>query len=109
MPSIYPITEKDVGWLCATVRAKADDAFKRRPLQKIRSGLAFKADALNGQLLDEFSPGQRPLIRKHVTDDADAPGAGVLVQAQLCAPSSTPHNKKGTEERQEPAEVFCRQ
>ena len=78
-----PVAEENIGRLGATVRPQADNTFKRGSLQKIGSGLAFNAHALNGQLLDEFSAGQRSLMRKHVTDDAKALGTGVLVQSQL--------------------------
>src|SRR5947209_20506507 len=98
-----PVAEKDIGRLgatvSATVRPQADNTFKRGSLQKIGSGLAFNAHALNGQLLDEFSAGQRPLMRKHVTDDAKALGTGVLVQSQLRTPSPTCGNKNGAKER----------
>jgi hypothetical protein len=104
-----PVAEKDVGWLCAAVRTKADDPFKRCPVQEVRSGLAFDVNAANGELLDELSPGQRPLIRKCVTDDPDAPRAGVLIQSQFHAPPLIGCNKDGTEERQEPDEILCRQ
>src|SRR5260370_29421167 len=102
-PWLYPVTQEDVGRLCATVRPQTDDAFERCPVQEVWPGLPLETDIAGCQLLDEFSPRQRSLARKYIADDADSSRARILVQAQFFTPPAVACNKHRTEERQEPA------
>src|SRR5260370_40389137 len=106
-PWLYPVTQEDVGRLCATLRPQTDDAFERCPVQEVWPGLPRETDTAGCQLLDEFSPSQRSLARKYIPDDADSSRARILVQAQFFTPPAVACNKHGTEERQEPAQVLC--
>src|SRR5260370_25317446 len=108
-PWLYPVTQEDVGRLCATVRPQTDDAFERCPAQEVRPGLRLEADPAGCHLLDEVSPRQRSLARKYIADDADSSRARILVQAQFFTPPAVACNKHRTKERQEPAQVLCRQ
>src|SRR2546426_1663004 len=107
MPWVYPVAEEDVGRLCAPVRPQTDDAFECCSAQKVRPGLAFYADAVDGQLLNEFSPSQGSLACKHIADNAGTSCARILVQSQFGTPSPTARNKHRTKEWQEPAQVLC--
>src|SRR5690348_2747279 len=109
MPQVHPIAQEDVGRFSATVRPQTDDTLECCPVQKVRPGLPFKVDAVDSQLLNEFSPRQRPLICKHIADNTDASCASVLVQAQFGTPTVAARNKHRAEERQEPAQILCRQ
>src|SRR5258708_36062622 len=109
VPQIYPLTQEDVGRLGTTVRPQADNAFERCSLHKVGSGLADEPDAMSRQLLNELIAGQRPVVRENIAEGAESSCIGVLVQTQFSTPSPTSRNKHGTQQRQEPAKVFCRQ
>src|SRR5689334_23103444 len=90
-----PVVQKDIGRLGSTVGPEADDAFQRRSTQQVRPGLPREADAVVGQLLDEFGAGQRALARQRLADDADTARVDILIQAQLRAAPPPGGNKQG--------------
>src|SRR6266566_8657715 len=66
-------------------------------------------EAVDGQLLDDFSSSQWSLAGKHIANNADTSCARVLVEAQFGSPSLAACNKHRTKERQEPDQILCRQ
>src|SRR5258708_34108603 len=107
MPQIYPVTQEDIGRLGTTVRPQADNAFERCSLHKVGPGLADEPDAMSCQLLNELIAGQRPMVRENIAEGAESSYIGVLVQTQCSTAWPTHRNKDGTQQRQEPAKVFC--
>src|SRR5258708_8820085 len=100
---------EDIGRFGTRVGPQADNAFERCSLHKVGPGLSLEADAMGRQLLNELIASQRPMVREYVADDADTSRIDILVQTQFRTPSPTSRNKNGTQQRQEPAKVICRQ
>src|SRR2546430_17541731 len=62
---------------------------------------------MEGQLFDEFIPGQWSLVREYIAQDTHTSYACILVQAQFLPPSPITRDKNRAEDWLKPADILC--